>query len=523
MADSSTKRFLKPFMRRDKHNLTHTLLDGWMGGKVMLPEDRHQDFLIAYCTDVKNNVNLYVNELRRHNFRMFLDLDIHWHNLLTDKEVEELVAVITTNFKRFFPKANKDQFLCVVSDACPKSLCIDNESLDLFLREGNIDAYIDNNLSDVGSIPVDDFQNKTRIWDCNYDTVFKLSDGRLFKNTHRKDGLLKHGIHIIFPHIIVTQEEALYMRESLIEALTKEFTTKYAPKGFADVVDNAVYCTSGMRMLFSCKTEDCKHCKNKKDAESCTFCVKGKDLTQGRPYLLKFVCNDGHIDENITNMMRSNMIKLLNFSTIHTTQCKVSENWKLYDGCPSFGDIEVAKKNNGPPKLKSKERIFNEEKATTKTWKSKLQVTDTSIHAILLKHIHTRFVKQYKTLRIRSVVRDDKRYYISVDGEGSNYCLNFNPPRDHKSNRIWFSAEKDGISVRCFCTCPTTEERTSGLCKNFKTPPRNFSPSEQLKLFPKVSVSQNPLFAPTSTVLEDIHRQIYEGDVTLPDAKRLKK
>ena len=516
MADSATKRFLKPFMvsRDDKNSgLTHTLLDAWHGGKVRIPDDKYNELLICVATDIKNGVPLYINERRRHTFRMFLDLDILWTDQLTNIEIEEIMTVTYENFKKFFPDyINRDQFMCIVSDACPKSICVDNRSLEELIKDTNkIDNIVDNTLCENDAIPVENMKEK--IWDCTYNTIFKLPDGRLFKNTYRTDGMLKHGIHAVFPHIIVTTEEALYMRESLVDALTKHFGNKFAPKGFSEVVDNAVYVNSGLRMIYSSKTRNCDVCKNTKNNKrenECNFCENGKDLSEGRPYVLKFVCNNGKIDDNTTKLMKDNMIRLLSYAIIYTSQCKVSENWKKYPGCPSYGDIKEAK-TNGPPKLVSKERIFAEDKKSMKTWKSKTVVVNKDIIGIFDKHIKTRFAKQYSNIRIKSVVKDDKRYYISVDGEGSNFCLNLNPPRDHKSNRIWFSAEPDGIRVRCFCTCMTTEGRHLGLCKDFKTPPRSFNKTEISKLFPQKtpSMNNNPLFCSATPLLDSIHQELF--------------
>tara|TARA_Y100000746_G_scaffold232107_1_gene247874 strand:+ start:1123 stop:2682 length:1560 start_codon:yes stop_codon:yes gene_type:complete len=518
----ATQRFLKPFLvkKEDKNNgLTHTLLDGWNGGKVRIPEDRYNEFLVAYATDIQNGVPLFVNELRRHTFRMFLDLDIVWNSKLSDDEIQEVMKVVFESFTRFFPDMTyKDQFLCIVSDACPKSICVDQRSLQSLMKdEESLQKYIDPSLSPYEAINVEDTQN--RIWDYTYDTIFKLSDGRCFRNTHKDNGNLKHGIHAVFPHIIVTMHEALYMREALVIALSNHFGDKYAIKGWSHVVDNAVYVNSGLRMIYSQKARNCDVCKNKNRGKDCDFCANGKDLSEGRPYKLRFVCSDGVYNDEITKELQNNMIRLLSYAILYTSQCKVSENWKKYAGCPSYGDI-VETKNNGPPKLASKERMFNEEKKTTRGWKSKTPVQDTLIIKTFERHIRERFVKEYKNLRVKSVVKDDKQYYISVDGEGSNFCLNLNPPRDHNSNRIWFSAQADGIRVRCFCPKMETEGRHLGYCKDFKTPPRPFNTKDMAVLFPQKSKPTNVLFQNPSSYLIKMQEELFQE---APYAKKMKK
>jgi len=513
---SQTERFLSSnkyiLPAHDKNGLTHTLLDGFCGGRVRLPEDKKvlNDFLVAYATDVENGKTLFVNEMRRDHFRMFLDLDIMHTNILTEEEILEIMNEVYITFKRFFPDGgNKHQFLCVVSDADPKSLCVDHQSLTKFIGDKDkLKEYIDQDLcnteDDVVKIDKTLFNDW---WKYNYNTIFELEDGSRFRNTHRVEGRLKHGIHAIFPKIIVTFKEALYMREALLDALTSRFGTKYAHKGWCHVVDNAVYVNSGLRMIYSSKTKNCEVCKNNaKDRATCTAgCRHGKDLSEGRKYKLKFVCDDGKLNEAITEEFRRNTVKLLYNAIIYTQELNVSQNWVKFNGCPSYGDI-VEMKSNGPPKLASKERYFIEENKQINKWKRKISVTDPDIIAICEKHIRTRFVKEYKELRVRSIVRDDYRLYVTVDGLGSNFCLNKSPPGDHKSNRIWFSVEPDGIRARCFCSCPTTEGRQLGLCKDFKTPAKGLNASELTKIFPKKS--DNPMFADTPSMLLKMNTQV---------------
>lgn len=508
----ATKRFLQGppcymVKKEDKNSgLTHTLLDGWKGGKVRIPEDKLNDFLVAYAQDVKNKEKVYINEIRKQHFRMFLDLDILHDNVLSSSEIESFMNIAYKCFRRFFPQ-NANHFTCIVSDAVPKALCVDHRSLESLLNnKEKLDEIVDSSLTDETAVIITD-SFKNQVWDFTYDTIFKLPDGRLFRNTHRTNGKLKHGIHAVFPHIIVKTEEALYMREALIDALSLEFADKYATNGWSNVVDNAVYVNSGLRMIYSSKTKNCEVCKNKNHGKDCeALCENGKDTSEGRPYVLRFVCVNGTIDQKITKELQDNTIKLLSYAIIHTNQCKVTDGWKKYEGCPSFGDI-IESKTNGPPKLASKERFFGEEKKTTRGWKNKIAVTDPVILNVIQKQIRIRFVKQYANTRVRSVCRDEKQYYISVDGEGSNFCLNLNPPRDHKSNRIWFSINSFGIRVRCFCSCMTTEGRFSGLCKIFQTSARPLNPNDLAILFPNNQYSSN-LFSPPNSFLLNLQKEM---------------
>ena len=347
--------------------LTHTLLDGWKGGKVNIPDDKRNDFCTAYARDVTMGNTLFVNELRGHYFKMFLDLDIMHDQMLSDEEIQKLMSIVYDCFKRFFTHTNSNQFLCVVSDACPKSICTTTTQLKRLIEdESRLRLLVDTKLNYVDDKYVVKVEDAV-IDDFKYDTIFELKDGRRFCNTHRVNRKLKHGIHAIFPNITVSQDEALYMREALLSALNKELGTKYAEDGWSQVVDNAVYVNSGLRMIYSSKTKVCEECKGRNNGKYCNYCTNGKDLNEGRPYIFKFVCNDGQIDNSLTQEFSANMTRLIQKSSIYTANPSVTDGWKRFDGCPSFGDVKKSKSNGiGAPKLQSKERIFDEEKKNAK-------------------------------------------------------------------------------------------------------------------------------------------------------------
>lgn len=509
----ATLRFLRPFIvnKNDKsRGLTHTLLDSAMGGRVCLPDSEMNGFLVAYATDVKNNVPLYVNELRRDTFRMFLDLDIMHVTILTPSDILELTRVIFHCFKKFIPDPEPNQFMVIVSDAIPKCVCTDTRCLKALLEDSDkLDALCNPTLQSPNPIKISDAMNGA--WTYDHNTIFELDDKRQFSNTQRVKGMVKHGIHMVYPHIIVTNKEALFMREALLVDLDLHFGSKFASEGWSHVVDNAVYVNSGLRMIYSNKTKNCDVCKNKNFGKNCTSCINGKDTTEGRPYTLNCVCVEDKLDVELTKTMQSNTLQLLHKAVIFTRQMYISHNWVKFDGCPSYGDI-IQLRSNGAPKLSSKERVFNEEKKTTRTWKSKEIVVDQTIHQICLKHIQTRFVKQYKNTRIRSICRDDKRIYVSVDGEGSNFCINVN--RDHNSNRIWFMFEMNGVSTRCFCTCLTKDGRNNGFCRDYSSPRKPINSKELSILFPNTNKHTNvhaSLFQPPSQYIDAVNHIAKKG------------
>jgi hypothetical protein len=519
----ATLRFLSRYMLgKGKGNLTtHTLLDGWRGGKVLLNYNDPSvlpEFLCAVAQDIKNGEKLFINERRACIFRMFLDLDFYIENVLTDINIEHMTRIIYECFKRFLPvtDAETNRHLCIISDADPKCICTDVDSLYALIgNKDELDKYTAFEVTEEekkNAIFVDEDKSTfvQNLHEFKYDTVFNLVDGKFFKNTHRNEsGLLKHGVHIVFPHIIVEQSDALFMREALLEALTLEFGLTFAPKGWQEVVDNAVYGNSGLRMIYSCKTKVCEHCKGKDNGKDCkNVCVNGKDLSNGRPYKFRFACLNGAYNDDITETLKNNLLLLLNHAIIYTPLNYKTKDLEKFECCPSYGNFEESTRKNGPPKMKSKSRVFKEEKQSMRSWSKMTLVSDDRIKEIIQHHIQTRFAAQYGKTRVQTIKKNDKAYFVSVEGEGSNFCLNLNPPRDHNSNRIWFCVERSGIQIRCFCTCMTTEKRYTGMCKYFKTPFKPINDKELKILFPDISKPVNSMFMSTSTFFESLRKDM---------------
>ena len=106
----------------------------------------------------------------------------------------------------------------------------------------------------------------------------------------------KTGVHLHWPNIFVTGEQAMTIRESVIADMTLTFGPRVPPyqNSWEDVIDSAVFFKdgkegSGLRMYGSRKSETCPDCKGKlKNADGtwkkCTNsrCRCGK-VDSGRP------------------------------------------------------------------------------------------------------------------------------------------------------------------------------------------------------------------------------------------------
>lgn len=343
-------------------------------------------------------------------------------------------------------------------------------------------------------------------------TIFVLDDGRHFMNAKRNaDGMLKHGIHLIFPDMRVDIESALTMREALLDHLTVKLGTKFAPNGFADVVDHAVYGNGkGLRMYGSHKASDCvckrtNQVKREDDPETCMLCRNGK-IDEKRPHVLRSIYANGIRNPELEMLYRQtqHLEKLVRETSIRTWRPPVN-GWSRYVGCPQIGDMikrTTDKDGNIDTKIINDGRPVMHETKMIKRLKTDAKtqdVTDQRIHEIFQRNIRRWTV--YNQLRVSNVKHVSKKdgfgatsfYFISVEGEGQHLCLNKHPAGEHKSSVIYFQAtntgKKKGISVRCRCPKTTTEGRMQGPCPEYYSTPKPMSTQDNAILFPTSSGS----------------------------------
>lgn len=311
-------------------------------------------------------------------------------------------------------------------------------------------------------------------WIYGYDTTFRVSEDSYFVNTRRDaSGFIKQGFHVIFPEMCVTIEQALYMREALIEVLTVRVGTKLAPRGWSEVIDNSVYATGkGLRMIGSSKAAPCPVCKGIKSDVKCQTCMHGK-VDEGRPYVFYSLFQDGERNLEVEAKYRSNLSYQIKRSSIRTTMVQPTPGWALYSGCPKFGNmLETTVKEDGEKthKITSRNAVFKTDQGGVKRSRASMTlIDDPAVHAMFEQYIRKKFCKQYKNLRVVKVTKMDGIYFINVAGEGQHFCMNKVPASEHTSNTIYFQCDSQGLCVRCHCPKPVTENRAKGPCKKFKS------------------------------------------------------
>lgn len=336
-------------------------------------------------------------------------------------------------------------------DKYVKSVC-DGEQV--FVVEQKTDIYnffVDLDYKDSIQLSLEMVEKIIRII-C--DKVHSLGGGNCLISISKpkKSGdLIKSGIHMNWPDFPVDQKNAIYLRQHIINVLTKI----YNEDDWEKIVDIAVYGNleketkgSGFRMPWSHKRSKHVDC----GGSGCITCENNGKITEA-PYLPIFLFNcEGPFKllENIDYNEPST--KVLFLATIRTTG-KISR---------------IIDKPDNTPIIKKEGKFTNEQ--------VKNEINDNEVIGLLEIYIRTNLLGQAK-IKITKLFKSDDVYLVSTD---SSYCENLG--KSHSSNHIWFLINHSKISQKCFCTCDVI--RKKGFCKNFEGTPHELSPSIVKLLYP---------------------------------------
>lgn len=307
-------------------------------------------------------------------------------------------------------------------------------------------------------------------------TTYK-NDTQTDATTGNKVSVIKTGIHLYWPSHYVSPIQALHIRESVIADLQETFGQRVPPSmnPWDDVLDSSVYAKangkggSGLRMIGSYKTDDCKVCKHtgKVDGAKCSACdgngkVECYDTEGriGRAYMLLCVLGapneQGHVSRDLDReafYQAENGLEALIFDTkIRTTLTvdTLDNGFVLPAGAPQYAG-PVNKKG-----LVKGERMAKGERHISPS---------DPVHLELQKIIRESFGNLYAAIVVRSVSKGKSQYTVKVSGQNNRYCQNIG--REHTSNNIYFVVSRDGIAQRCYDDGGLSAEMRHGLCKNY--------------------------------------------------------
>lgn len=335
------------------------------GGKLNIPDHLMIEFFEQYAAGLSEGEKYYICETVTPIVKMFCDFDFFCEDEIKLDEVIKYAKILHKTVEFYF----KDTYKTVICTSAPKNVQ---------------------------------------------------------KNKQKK---VKTGVHIVWPELFVTTEQAYSLSKVFIDEL-KKCTTEI---DWDDVVDDQVY-RNGLRMVGSGKVTNKKR-KLKEDGNEYEI-IK---VDEGRIYSPVMIIEDEEYPlENIFSVDNKKITEYLLATSIRS-----------FNNEKPLVPVEEI-----PEKIMKKAR-----KLTTKM--------DTDVNKDIFDRIES-FIR-YQTITqwnspMRQLKKHGKFYIAKID---SMYCLNVQ--REHNSCGIYFQITEGGMIQRCFCRKETMEGRQNGLCSSFKS------------------------------------------------------
>ncbi len=455
-SEGATRQFMaqkKMFIDKNSTEIpTHLLLNG---GKVRVPsggseteEDIAQEFFERMSHDYRNGTMVPIVAVRTVVFRMYADFDLKIPcSELSTYALRKMTIAINHQAQRFFPEGHPP-LTCIV--------CTKSEQ-----PKGPIESSVTSqSMAAAIGIPV---------------------------------ALYKHGIHFHWPDVYVKQEDALYMRESMIAALERIDWTEHVGTCIVDwdtVFDASVYGSSSdrsvsgsLRMTGAPKASICSSCKNDKHKKiGCELCLGRGYIIDPVHYRLFEAFSGEVVDQEKTSRLKANVYKLFMETNIRSSdpdRSTISVGWRLYPGCPPLNIKDGRGRKRKCADAEGMERKFTRNP----------EVKDVEKERVIRKYfvqlspyyINSSFRIMYEEKKIPLKLKSPQistivSYKCPLRGDNSRFCMNLKTNDGfHKSQNVWIEIVPKNLSkneyvarMRCFCKCNTIEGRRQ-LCSNFKS------------------------------------------------------
>lgn len=410
--------------RKEDAVLTHYSL---VGGKFNIPPERHNEWLRLYADHLQRGRDpLFFIELRTPVFRMHFDVDFIQPTVPSLADIVTLVDIASKTMRRFYPDT---------------------------------------------STP-------------DYDKRFKaivLKSPTMVKGQYTNDGLcepvelLKTGFHVIWPFLLVNQNQALTLRESCVVDMVQQLPPRSPPcNSYEDVIDECVLTNNGLRMVGSDKAKTCPVCSGKdKECMVCrTLFGKVAENRVYEPYC--FVDEHGALNENGLSVLtqpedRYACVRLCSI------RCFVEQPTEGYV-VPLLAPVKTV---DGA--LKDRKRALTVKAKADKgktayeegvKWLSDASeiARESTVFTQTQQFLQQRMgQREWANLMIKRFLFSAAKgqYFIKVWGEGSNWCSNVQ--RLHSSSTIYFVIHRTGVTQRCFCKKKNPDVAT--FCSSYASPP----------------------------------------------------
>ena len=390
------------------------------GGKLNVPVASNDSFLNLVGDALEKKENVYVVELKTRVFPMFMDVDLYVHD--GEDNLSSILAFIHSRVCAFFGRE------------VPNNICIS----------------------------------------CTAEPKQQTKNGKL---------CTKYGTHLHWPNVRVSSNEALYVRQLVVQDLTRKFGERDVVNTWEDVVDKCVFERNGLRLVGSRKAAGCTLCRNFRDCckhatfwEMCDSCIQDQSrrvkckkcggrsskagtgyIDEGRPYSVANVyLPDGRNDDDMLHRLLSDPHELVKLTSIR---------------CPDTVPTKKVPLNL----LQISPRV----KSIRKRCRT-IPPADLCNHADELAAFIEESMPHNPQVDVKNMRFEGDCILVQ---SFSRYCDNIG--MEHRSNRVWFIVRREGVSQRCHCKCDTTEGRKAGRCDRFKGDLVRLPASLGVKLFGK--------------------------------------
>lgn len=485
------------FINNCERRTTHTLMTG---GVVGVPDERYDEFLALYATEVKSkNKTLSFSELRSDPiFCMYFDIDVLDTRVLRAEEGLRICSLIQNVVRSFYAgtPGDADRFQCVVCGTPSKEV-----------------------LGETGA--------KT---------------------------LTKSGYHVTFPNLRVNLAQALQIRYSVVYELENTMGPRQEGlNAWSDVIDKAPY-TSGLKMCGSFKRVKCTDCKktdpafkDKKKAllssiarirrkihqrdhgfdysdladihadefkdtmfgemygkyleltgfNSCKTCLNTGKRIENRTYMPLLVLDgSGDTDASLIDVLSENLFKVMKYTSI---RCQDGESetagFVIPKGVPkapteenganmrTFACKKLTHLGSDMRAFTVNNDIYLSDAQTIHLWTGP-RVEDERRLSVIEKFVRESVCEAYSSVQIRKVcesqliqkvlpkanggsklinslvgahsgtippsppVSVSNRYLVNIAGVGSTYCMN--KGAEHTSNSVYFIITSSYCYQKCF-------------------------------------------------------------------------
>jgi hypothetical protein len=272
----------------------------------------------------------------------------------------------------------------------------------------------------------------------------------------------KAGIHVVYQHIMVDVNMALYITAHIIHRLETCYLGSMDAGIWSKRVDQNVYAEGrGLRWAWQFKSKKCARCNGEGRKAACSSCEFGEAIDlDASMYSPLYMCRYAKdiVREAVDCDRAIPTVAMLMASSIRAVcVTEPSSGFVLYSGhlpLPVF-----KRKTAGTAAL-----MISGDTAAGKKSEDLLDTSDPRFAAIAaaVRSVHAR----YADVGIQKIATRAVGFAVAVMGPGSCFCMNYG--QDHRKQRVSFFVGKQGVTQSCYCKCPTMRE-SGKLCRDYQS------------------------------------------------------